>query len=38
VKLDGRWKIRHTGYERIFERQRKLSTGATTSFQSRFQA
>jgi hypothetical protein len=37
VKLDGHWKISHTGYERIFERQRKLSTGATTSFESRFE-
>jgi hypothetical protein len=37
VKLDGEWKIRHTGYERIFERHRKLSTGETSFFQSRFE-
>jgi hypothetical protein len=36
VKVDGEWKIRHTGYERIFERQRRPSTGETTSFKSRF--
>jgi ketosteroid isomerase-like protein len=36
VKVDGTWKIRHTGYERIFERQRRPSTGEEISFHSRF--
>jgi hypothetical protein len=35
-KVDGSWKIRHTGYERIFERQRKVSTGELLSLKSRF--
>lgn len=36
VKVDGSWRISHTGYERIFERRRKPSTGETISFESRF--
>lgn len=36
VKVGGTWKIRHTGYERIFERQRRPSTGEEISFKSRF--
>ena len=35
-KIDGEWKIAHTGYERIFERHTKPSTGETTHFESRF--
>lgn len=30
------WRIAHTGYERIFEEHRVLSTGAVTRFTSRF--
>jgi len=37
VKVDGTWRIRHTGYDRIFERQRKPSSGEAISFTSRFQ-
>jgi hypothetical protein len=36
LKMDGRWRIHHTGYERIFERQFQPSTGKLTSFKSRF--
>jgi SnoaL-like domain len=36
TKLGQEWKISHTGYDRIFERHRKLSSGATTSLQTRF--
>ncbi|HXX90885.1 MAG TPA: nuclear transport factor 2 family protein [Acidimicrobiales bacterium] len=36
VKTGGGWKIRHTGYERIFEQQRRPSTGGILSFTSRF--
>lgn len=36
VRRDGTWKIGHTGYERIFERRRKPSTGEEISFKSRF--
>ena len=36
-RVDGAWLISHTGYDRIFERQKRLSTGATTSFSSRFE-
>jgi hypothetical protein len=35
-KVDGAWRIRHTGYERVYEEQRKLSTGELTSFRDRF--
>jgi hypothetical protein len=37
TRREGRWKISHTGYDRIFERHRKLSTGATTHIKSRFE-
>jgi hypothetical protein len=37
-KVDGRWRISHTGYDRIFEEQRKRSTGEILSFTSRFGA
>lgn len=36
VRIGGAWKIRHTGYDRIFERKRKPSTGEALSFTSRF--
>lgn len=36
VKVDGAWRIRHTGYVRVYEEQRKHSTGALTGFRSRF--
>ena len=36
VKVDGEWKIRHTGYDRIFEQHRRRSTGEIVSFTSRF--
>jgi len=36
VKLGGAWRISHTGYERIFERKLKPSTGEQRSFESRF--
>ncbi len=36
VRLAEGWRIRHTGYDRIFERQRKPSTGEAISFTSRF--
>lgn len=32
----GHWRIRHTGYDRIFEEQRRRSTGAVLSFSSMF--
>ncbi len=35
-KVDGAWRIRHTGYERMYEEQRKLSTGELTQFRDRF--
>jgi hypothetical protein len=35
-KVDGAWRIRHTGYERVYEEQRKLSTGELTAFRDRF--
>lgn len=37
VLVDGEWKIRHTGYRRIYEERRKHSTGEVLSFTSRFQ-
>jgi len=36
-KVDCRWLIAHTGYERVYEEQRKQSTGALLSFTSRFE-
>jgi predicted GH43/DUF377 family glycosyl hydrolase len=36
VKVDGQWKIEHTGYERIFEEHRQFSTGQLRSFHARF--
>lgn len=36
VKVDGGWKIRHTGYDRIFEEHRFHSSGALHSFRSMF--
>lgn len=38
VKVDGAWRIKHTGYVRVYEEQRKHSTGALTGFRSRFTA
>jgi SnoaL-like domain len=37
-KVDGTWKISHTGYDRVYEEQKKLSTGELTSLKSRFDA
>ncbi len=34
---DGRWRIEHTGYERIYEERRNLRTGELVSFSSRFE-
>jgi hypothetical protein len=36
VKRSGKWYISHTGYERVFEEQRKHSTLEVTAFKSRF--
>lgn len=33
---DGMWRIKHTGYVRIYEERRKFSTGELLSFTSRF--
>jgi hypothetical protein len=38
VKVDGQWKIEHTGYERIFEEHRTLSDGRLHSFRAMFDA
>jgi hypothetical protein len=38
VKVDGDWKIRHTGYDRIFEEHRIHSSGALHSFRAMFDA
>jgi bile-acid 7alpha-dehydratase len=35
-KVDGAWRIRHTGYVRVYEEQRKHSTGELTAFRDRF--
>jgi hypothetical protein len=35
-KVDGRWRISHTGYERVFEEHRTHSTMAVRTFRSRF--
>jgi hypothetical protein len=37
-KVNGTWKISHTGYDRVYEEHKKLSTGEVTSFRSRFDA
>jgi ketosteroid isomerase-like protein len=37
-KEAGRWRISHTGYDRIFEEQRRRSTGEVLSFSSPFHA
>jgi len=37
TKIDGSWLISHTGYERVYEEQRKHSSGALTAFRSRFE-
>lgn len=36
AKVDGEWKIRHTGYERIFEEHRRHSDGQLHSFRAMF--
>jgi SnoaL-like domain len=36
-KVDGRWLISHTGYERVYEEQRKHSNGELTAFRNRFE-
>jgi hypothetical protein len=36
VKINGEWKISHTGYDRIFEEHRKHSTLELHSFRSMF--
>ena len=36
AKSDGQWRIRHTGYDRIFEEHRRRSTAEIVSFSSRF--
>jgi hypothetical protein len=36
TKVDGQWRISHTGYQRIFEERRKHSTHEVQSFSSRF--
>jgi hypothetical protein len=38
VKIDGEWKIEHTGYERIFEEHRRHSTQQLHSFRAMFDA
>ena len=35
-RVGGRWRIAHTGYERVFEEHRTHSTGALLRFTSRF--
>ena len=35
-KVDGAWRIRHTGYIRVYEEHRKHSTGELTAFRDRF--
>ena len=37
-RQDGRWRIAHTAYERIFEEQRRRSTGEVLSFVTMFDA
>ncbi|HYA69614.1 MAG TPA: nuclear transport factor 2 family protein [Acidimicrobiales bacterium] len=36
AKVDGAWKIRHTGYDRIFEEHRRRSSDNVVTFSSRF--
>jgi SnoaL-like domain len=38
VKVDGQWKIKHTGYDRIFEEHRRFSDGQLHSFRAMFDA
>jgi hypothetical protein len=38
VKRDGQWLMSHTGYDRIFERHIKASSGATLSMRTMFGA
>ncbi len=33
---DGEWRIRHTGYNRIYEERRRMESGELISFTSRF--
>jgi hypothetical protein len=33
---DGEWRIRHTGYHRIYEERRRMKDGELISFKSRF--
>jgi hypothetical protein len=37
-KVDGEWKISHTGYDRIFEEHRRHSDGKLHSFRAMFDA
>ena len=36
VRADGKWKIAHTGYVRVYEEHRKHSSGELLRFTSRF--
>lgn len=38
VKRGGKWQIRHTGYERIFERTEKFGEDHAAKFKTRFDA
>jgi predicted GH43/DUF377 family glycosyl hydrolase len=38
VKIGDEWKIKHTGYKRIFEEHRTFSTGKLHSFRAMFDA
>jgi hypothetical protein len=38
VKVDGQWKIQHTGYDRIFEEHRRFSDGQLHTFRAMFDA
>jgi hypothetical protein len=37
VQIGDQWRIRHTGYRRIYEERRKFTTGELISFTSRFE-
>jgi SnoaL-like domain len=37
VVEDGEWRIRHTGYHRIYEERRRMHSGELISFTSRFE-
>lgn len=37
VKMDGRWMIGHTGYDRIYEQRSSLATGALIDLSSMFE-